>query len=204
MYCCSNVAIEEQYYCSEGLLTLGQKNIYYQTRVSRLIRRVGSISKWPPYWLYYEIHACISHKQVRFACMKTYQVFLSASNSIRIVNICSSTAMQGSKLLEIQNAIFSFFFLAKSLRWVCHTTSCKAHLKRNTAGRRAVEIRIYTCTLKSMRKLVSTSRILPAVIFSWQVTNQIMQKSCYNATQAFAQPLCLLSNRKAGSISSAC
>ena len=42
-----------------------------------LISRVGSISKRPPHWIYYNLHMYISHKQVYmyFACIKTYQVF---------------------------------------------------------------------------------------------------------------------------------
>ena len=60
--------------------------IYIIKRSVHSISRVGSISKWPPRWLNYNLYVYISHKQIHFAYIKTYQVFLSIANSIRIAN----------------------------------------------------------------------------------------------------------------------
>ena len=45
---------------------------YYSTRVSHWISRVGSVSKWPPHWLYYVINMYISYRLVHFAYMYMY------------------------------------------------------------------------------------------------------------------------------------
>ena len=66
------------------------QNDHIIKRGMRLISRVGLITKWLPYSMCYNLHAYISHKQVYFAYINTYQVFLSIGNSIGIVNTCSS------------------------------------------------------------------------------------------------------------------
>ena len=48
----------------------------------QLISRVGTISKWPPHWMYYNLHAYSSHKEVLFAYTNTYQMFFSVTNSV--------------------------------------------------------------------------------------------------------------------------
>ena len=58
-----------------------------------LISRVGLISEWTPYWIHYDLHTCISHKQPHFAYIKTFQVFLRVGNSIGIITTCSSIAV---------------------------------------------------------------------------------------------------------------
>ena len=52
---------------------------YYSTWVLRWISRVGSISKWSLHCIHYMINAYISHLQVCFAYINTYQVFLRAA-----------------------------------------------------------------------------------------------------------------------------
>ena len=98
--------------------------------VLRLISRVGSISKWPLQSIYYSLHAYISRKQVHFAYIKTYQVFLSIASSIEIVSTCSSiTGVRNHSMFKTQNLSSSFFlpfFLSKNiiLQYLHHTTSC--------------------------------------------------------------------------------
>ena len=54
----------------------------------------------------------IFHKQVHFACIKTYQVFLNIANSISILNTCSSIAGDQNCLLpKAQNCFNSFIFV---------------------------------------------------------------------------------------------
>ena len=66
-------------------------SVYYYAQQD-VISRVGPISKWWPHWMYYNIHSYISHEQVHFAYIKTYQAFLSIASTIEIVSTCGSIA----------------------------------------------------------------------------------------------------------------
>ena len=57
--------------------------------ISHLILSIELISKWPPHWTYDKINTYIFPKQIPFACIKTYQAFLSIANTN---NTCSSVA----------------------------------------------------------------------------------------------------------------
>ena len=57
-------------------------------RSMQLISRVGSISKWPPQWIYYVINVHSSYEEARFTFPKLYQIVLSVANTIEIANTC--------------------------------------------------------------------------------------------------------------------
>ena len=61
-------------------------------RGTRLISKVQSISKWPPYWIYYDLNMIISHEQPHFIHIRTYHVFLSLAHTAGTVSSCSSIA----------------------------------------------------------------------------------------------------------------
>ena len=71
------------------------------------------ISKWPRHWIYYNLHVYISHRQVHFVCIKTYQVFLSIANSTGIVTTYSSiTGVPNRLTTKTQNLSFLCFLLS--------------------------------------------------------------------------------------------
>ena len=89
------------------VIVLNNVYMYYSTRVSHWTSIVEMILKWPPHWMYYVINTYISHLEVRFAYINTYQVFLSA---VKAVAVGSSEF----KPLEVKNTKL-FLFLASFL-----------------------------------------------------------------------------------------
>ena len=106
---------------------------HYQMWVIHLISRVGSISKWPPHWIYFEINAYISHKPDHFAYIKTYQVFLSVANTIEVVSTCSrSLEIETTQCPKRKICFYSFFFLP-SCQKVYYSITLSYNKKENIA-----------------------------------------------------------------------
>ena len=114
-----------------------------------LISRVGSILKWPPQWIYYNLHAYTSHKQFHFAYIKTYKVFLSVANSTRNANTCSGIAdTTQPRKWKIHHFFLSFF-------------STKTLLRNNTSIQQAVRVNLQQkhCAYYHLRDLAIEIRM---------------------------------------------
>ena len=78
----------------------------------RLIRRVWSISKWPPHWIYYNLNVNISCKQPHFSHIKTYQVFVGLAHTAGMVSTCCSIADARDRSTSKTRLLSSSFFLS--------------------------------------------------------------------------------------------
>ena len=75
--------------------------------------------KWPPQWIDTLQDSCLYFPHVGSFCLyKTYQVFLSAANTIGIVNTYC-VALPDFEMLDVQNAKF-YFFLISYLSKICY------------------------------------------------------------------------------------
>ena len=144
-----------------------------------LISWNGSISKWPPRWIYYNIHTYISHKEVHFAYIKTYYVLLSVANSTGNVNTGSSIAgARNPWTLKTQNSQF-FSFSAKAL--LCNNAFIVKAVRVNLekaipTGVQETQRLRYIQTATYRKRLICSRGCHIYHVVSNQSTNEILQR----------------------------